>query len=86
VALLNASSIGLGMTVFVRVWLKGQDEDTVQRFIVSVQQLGQVVECHLMAGDCDFLLRVIAADLEAYRRFQAEHLARIDGVSSLKTD
>lgn len=61
VALLNASSIGLGMTVFVRVWLKGQDEDTVQRFIVSVQQLGQVVECHLMAGDCDFLLRVIAA-------------------------
>ena len=74
------------MTVFVRVWLKGQDEDPVQRFIVSVQQLGQVVECHLMAGDCDFLLRVIAADLEAYRRFQAEHLARIDGVSSLKTD
>ncbi|MNI26575.1 Leucine-responsive regulatory protein [compost metagenome] len=39
-----------------------------------------------MAGDCDFLLRVVAPDLEGYRRFQAEHLARIAGVSSLKTD
>lgn len=86
VALLNPERIGLGMTVFVRVWLKGQDEETVERFMEAVRPLGQVVECHLMAGDCDFLLRVVAADLEAYRRFQAEHLARIDGVSSLKTD
>lgn len=39
-----------------------------------------------MAGDCDFLLRVVAADLTAYRRFQAEYLARIPSVSSLKTD
>lgn len=86
VALLDANRIGLGMTVFVRVWLTGQDEETVQRFIDSVQSLAQVVECHLMAGDCDFLLRVVTADLEAYRRFQAEHLARIAGVRSLKTD
>ncbi len=86
VALLDGPSIGMGMTVFVRVWLKGQDEDTVQHFIDSVQDLKQVVECHLMAGDCDFLLRVVAPDLEGYRRFQAEHLARIEGVSSLKTD
>ncbi|MGE4431939.1 MAG: Lrp/AsnC family transcriptional regulator [Sphingobium sp.] len=86
VALLDAERIGLGMTVFVRVWLKGQDEETVQHFIESVQPLGQVLECHLMAGDCDFLLRVVAKDLQDYRRFQAEHLARIDGVSSLKSD
>jgi len=86
VAVLDADRIGLGMSVFVRVWLKGQDEDTVQRFIAKVRPLPQVVECHLMAGDCDFLLRVVAADLTAYRRFQAEHLARIEGVSSLKTD
>lgn len=38
-----------------------------------------------MAGDCDFLLRVVAADLDSYRRFQAEQLARIEGVRSLKT-
>lgn len=86
VALLNPERVGLGTTVFVRVWLKGQDEDSVQHFIAATKALRQVVECHLMAGDCDFLLRVVAADLQSYRRFQAEHLARIEGVSSLKTD
>lgn len=86
VAVLDGDSIGMGMTIFVRVWLKGQDEDTVQNFIQAVKKLGQVVECHLMAGDCDFLLRVVARNLDEYRQFQAAHLARIEGVSSLKTD
>jgi DNA-binding Lrp family transcriptional regulator len=51
-----------------------------------VKRLPEVVECHLMAGDCDFLLRIVAADLEAYRQFQADHLTRIKGVQSVKTD
>ncbi len=86
VALLNPSKIGMGLTVFVRVWLTGQDAETVDRFTESVKKLPEVVECHLMAGDCDFLLRVVAADLDAYRRFQMEHLTRIPGVQSVKTD
>ncbi|MDC6132845.1 Lrp/AsnC ligand binding domain-containing protein [Burkholderia gladioli] len=52
----------------------------------AVRLLPDVVECHLMAGDCDFLLRVVVADLEEYRRFQAEHLTRIPGVQSVKTE
>jgi Lrp/AsnC family leucine-responsive transcriptional regulator len=86
VALLDASKIGMGLTVFVRVWLTGQDVETVDRFTESIKKLPQVVECHLMAGDCDFLLRVVAADLDAYRRFQIEHLTRITGVQSVKTE
>lgn len=86
VALLNASKIGMSLTVFVRVWLTGQDVETVDHFTESVKQLPQVVECHLMAGDCDFLLRVVAADLDAYRRFQIDHLTRIKGVQSVKTE
>jgi DNA-binding Lrp family transcriptional regulator len=86
VALLNASKVGMGLTVFVRVWLTGQDAQTVDRFTESVKELPQVVECHLMAGDCDFLLRVVAADLDAYRRFQIDHLTRIKGVQSVKTE
>lgn len=39
-----------------------------------------------MAGDCDFLLRVVAADLDAYRKFQLDHLTRIRGVQSVKTE
>lgn len=86
VAVVNANKVGMGLTVFARVWLKGQDAETVDYFTEAVRQLPQVVECHLMAGDCDFLLRIVAADLDDYRQFQIKHLTRIKGVQSVKTE
>ncbi|MCB4365541.1 Lrp/AsnC ligand binding domain-containing protein [Hydrogenophaga taeniospiralis] len=86
VALLNPSKLGIGLTVFVRIWLTSQDARTIDGFTTEVQRFPEIVECHLMAGDCDFLLRVVAADLDAYRRFQGEHLTRIKGVQSVKTE
>jgi Lrp/AsnC family transcriptional regulator, leucine-responsive regulatory protein len=86
VALLNPAKVGAGFIVFARVWLKGQDEDTTNHFINAVKEMPQITECHLMAGDCDFLLRVAVADLEAYRQFQIDHLNRIKGVQNVKTD
>jgi DNA-binding Lrp family transcriptional regulator len=86
VAVLNPAKVGKGLSVFARVWLKGQDADTVDHFTEAVQLLPQVVECHLMAGDCDFLLRVVAADLDDYRQFLKNHLTRIQGVQSVKTE
>jgi len=86
VALLDASKINVGLTVFARIWLTGQDAETVEHFVAEVRRLPQVVECHLMAGDCDFLLRIVAADLEAYRQFQIDHLTRIKGVQSVRTE
>ncbi len=74
------------LTLFMRVWLNGQDEETVNRFIDAVRDFPQVKECHLMAGDCDLLLRVAVADLDAYRQFQIEHLNRIKGAQSVKTE
>lgn len=74
------------MTVFARVWLRGLGAKTVDQFIGAIREVPQVVECHLMAGDCDFLLRIVAADLTAYRRFRVEHLTRIKGVQSVKTE
>jgi Lrp/AsnC family transcriptional regulator, leucine-responsive regulatory protein len=86
VALLDASKIGAGLTIFARIWLKAQDAQTVEIFTEEIKRLPQIVECHLMAGDCDFLLRVVAADLNAYRQFQFDHLTRIRGVQSVKTE
>ncbi|VCO96353.1 transcription regulator AsnC [Burkholderia pseudomallei] len=86
VAVLNPAKVGRGLTVFTRVWLKEQDADTVAHFAEAVQHLPQVVECHLMAGACDFLLRVVAADIDDYRQFQMQHLTRIRGVQSVKTE
>ncbi|WP_348272928.1 Lrp/AsnC family transcriptional regulator [Mesorhizobium sp. YR577] len=86
VALLNASKIGMGLTVFARIWLTSQDADTVDHFTDEIKRLPQIVECHLMAGDCDFILRIVAADLDDYRQFQINHLTRIKGVQSVKTE
>jgi Lrp/AsnC family transcriptional regulator, leucine-responsive regulatory protein len=86
VALLNPSKLGIGLTVFVRIWLTNQDARAIESFTAEVQRFPEIVECHLMAGDCDFLLRVVAADLDAYRRFQGKHLTRIPGVQSVKTE
>lgn len=85
-ALLDAAKIGMKLTVFARIWLSGQDVDTTDHFVREVVKLPEVVECHLMAGDCDFILRIVAADLDAYRKFQIEHLGRIKGVKSIKTE
>lgn len=86
VAMLNVSKIEMGLTVFARVWLAGQDAETVDHFTNEIKQLPQVVECHLMSGDCDSLLRVVAADLDDYRRFQVEHLTHIKGGRNVNTE
>ncbi len=86
VAVLNPARIGKGLSVFARIWLKGQDAATVDTFTAAIQHMPEVVECHLMAGDCDFLLRVVAADLEEYRKFQIDYLTLLPGVQSVKTE
>jgi Lrp/AsnC family transcriptional regulator, leucine-responsive regulatory protein len=86
VAVLNPAKIGKGLTLFARIWLKAQDEDTIEHFVSQVVKLPQVVECYLMLGDCDALVRIVAADINDYRRFPSEHLSRIRGVQNVKTD
>jgi DNA-binding Lrp family transcriptional regulator len=86
VALLNPAALGMTVTVFVRVTLEKQDKATVDHFTREIQHAPQVLECHLMGGDCDFLLRVVASDLEDYQHFLLEHLTCIRGVRNVKTE
>ncbi len=86
VALVNPQKVNLGLTVFARIWLKSQDEKTVNNFIDAIMDIAEIVECQLMAGDCDFFLRIVVADLEAYRKFQIHHLNKISGIQNVKTE
>ncbi|WP_456304246.1 Lrp/AsnC family transcriptional regulator [Acetobacter fallax] len=86
VAVVDPAKAGFGVTAFVRIWLTGEDERQSEHFVEEIGKLPQVTEAHVLAGDCDFLLRVVAEDLPGLRRFQSEHLARIKGVRSMKTD
>ncbi|CAB3771245.1 AsnC family transcriptional regulator [Burkholderia sp. MSh2] len=86
VALLNPASVDLRFTAFVRVTLERQDKATVERFAREIEQAPEVLECHLMAGSYDYLLRVIARDLDDYQRFQMETLTQIEGVRNVETE
>jgi DNA-binding Lrp family transcriptional regulator len=86
VAVLDPAKLGLGMTLFTRVWLTAQDAETIERFMDAMKQLPQVVECYIMLGDSDAMLRVVVEDLHDYRRFQTKHLTRANGIQNVKTD
>ncbi|HWA63008.1 MAG TPA: Lrp/AsnC family transcriptional regulator [Caulobacteraceae bacterium] len=86
VAVIDGAKVGLGLTVFARVWFKAQDADSTAGFIEAIRKIPEVMECHLMVGDCDALLRIMVEDLNAYWRLQADRLARIDNVRNVKTD
>ena len=86
VALIDPLRVNLGLTVFARIWLRGQDEKTVNEFVEAVTGFSEVVECQLIAGECDFFLRIVVEDLEAYRKFQIQHLSKISGIQNVKTE
>ncbi|QNK03109.1 Lrp/AsnC family transcriptional regulator [Dyella telluris] len=86
VAVLDPAKVGAGLTLFTRVWLTAQDADTIDQFIRAMQRLPQVMECYIMLGDSDALLRVAVADLDEYRHFQSTHLTRANGIQNVKTD
>ncbi|UXN58789.1 Lrp/AsnC family transcriptional regulator [Phyllobacterium zundukense] len=86
VAVLNSAKVGLGLSMFARVWLTAQDAETIDLFMDAMKQLPQVMECYIMLGESDALLRVVVADLDDYRSFQAAHLTRKNGIQNVKTD
>ncbi|HEX8048311.1 Lrp/AsnC family transcriptional regulator [Rhizobium sp.] len=86
VAVLDPAKVGMGLTVFARVWFKTQDAEITHQFAETVRKFPEVVECYLTTGECDAIMRIVTADLHSYWRFQADHLTRIPSVQSVKTD
>jgi DNA-binding Lrp family transcriptional regulator len=85
VTLLDAQAVGLPVSVFVNVTLEKQVERALEVFEAAIRQRPEVMECYLMTGEADYLLRVVVADLAAYERFLMDHLTRVPGVASIKS-
>lgn len=83
--LLDQETVGLPVSVFVMVSLEKQVENSLERFEELVRERPEVMECYLMTGDADYLLRVVASDLRAYERFLMDHLTRFPGVSNIRS-
>ena len=85
VTLVRPSTVGLPVSVFIQVSLEKQVEAALEEFEAAVLARPEVMECYLMTGDADYLLRVVLSDLEAYERFLLDHLTRIPCVASIKS-
>lgn len=83
--LLDPGAIGLGVSVFVQVSLEKQVEKALELFEKAVLERPEVMECYLMTGDADYLLRVVLPDVPSYERFILDHLTKIPGVASIKS-
>ncbi|OAT38036.1 Lrp/AsnC family transcriptional regulator [Proteus myxofaciens] len=86
VAVLDGSMVDAGLSLFARIWFKAQDAQTIEEFVKEIKVLPEVVECHLMAGECDALIRIVTKDLATYRRFHADYLTQISSIQSIKTE
>ena len=84
--IVDAQKVGLNLILFSRIWLIGQDAETIDGFIEAMKELPQVMECYIILGECDAMLKVVVPDLESYRKFQSSHLTKKNGITSVKTD
>ncbi len=86
VALLEPRAVGLSVTAFVSVTLKSAQTKDLAKFRTVVATIPEILECHTVTGEADFLLKVVAADLQAFSRFLLERLVEHFEVVSTKSE
>lgn len=83
VALLDARKLHRQTTVFVEITLSGQADEVLDAFERGVRAIPDVLECHLMAGTADYLLKIVVEDTDDFARIHRQHLARLPGVAQM---
>ncbi len=84
-AIVEPRAVGLTITAFIRITLARHDREVVSRFEARVQDLDEVLDCHLLTGEADYLLRVVVSDLDAYETFVRNRLHDVQGIASITT-
>jgi len=85
VTLLDPLKLGLTVSVFIQVRLEKQVERALDAFEQAMRGRPEVMECYLMTGDADYLLRVVVPDVQALERFIVDFLSRVPGVGNIKS-
>ncbi len=85
VALLNQKKAGVGGTVFVHIALRREEQSELAAFEKAVQDIPEIMECYLMTGEFDYLLRVVVSDMADFERVHNEALTRLPGVARVNS-
>jgi Lrp/AsnC family leucine-responsive transcriptional regulator len=85
VTLLDAGRLGLGISVIIQIRLEKQIERALEVFEAAMQRYPEVMECYLMSGDSDYLIRVVVRDVPSLQRFIVDELSKIPGVANIRS-
>lgn len=85
VTLLNPLAVGLGVSVFIHVRLERQVEDALEAFESAMHRYPEVMECYLMTGESDYMIRVVLKDVQALEHFIVNELSQIPGVANIRS-
>jgi Lrp/AsnC family leucine-responsive transcriptional regulator len=85
VALLDPHKVGLNVSVFIQISLEKQIETALRNFEAAMNRCSEVMECYLMTGDSDYLIRVVVEDVQALERFIVDELSKIRGVANIRS-
>ena len=84
-ARVDAAAVGIGVSTFVLVNLKGHNKENITRFTKAIAEIPEVVECHHVTGQADFMLRIVCADIPAYQSLMLERVTNIDVVDNMQS-
>ncbi|MEZ5784195.1 MAG: Lrp/AsnC family transcriptional regulator [Rhizobiaceae bacterium] len=84
-AMIDQTKIGLPVSAFASIKLERQREEDLDRFAKAVAGWPEVVDCYLMTGQRDYLMRIVVKDLHAYETFIKSKLTRLEGIASIET-
>ncbi len=84
-AKVDTDRLGLGVSTFVLVSLKGHNKDNIDIFLAEINQIDEVIECHHITGSGDFILKIIAKDIGSYQKLMLEKVSNINVLDNMES-
>ena len=84
-AVINAQALGLSVQTFVLVSLAWQKENALDNFVKKIQEIDEILECHIITGEADILLKIVCKDIPTYEHLLFKNLSQIEEIERLKT-
>jgi len=84
-ATVDNAKVGLGVSTFVMVTLKGHNKENIQKFVEAIKNIEEVIECHHLTGQADFILKVVSSDIPSYQTLMLEKVSNFDMVDTMQS-
>lgn len=85
VTLLDRASVGLNAQIFAQVRLSAKGRENIEEFSRAIHQFDEVLDCYVTLGATDFILRIVASDINAYEKFFFDRLSRVPGIQEINS-